>query len=271
MKFQEKLNNIIKKSNSLLCVGLDTDINKIPKHLFKTKNPVLNFNRAIIDATFDYVCCYKTNIAYYSSLGIYGLKALQQTIKYIHKKYRLPVILDAKRGDIGNTSEQYANEAFEVLDADAVTVNPYLGFDATEPFLKYKDKGIIILCRTSNPSASDFQDLKVEGEELYLKVAKKVKAWNDKYGNCLLVVGATYPHELGTLRSLLPNMFFLVPGAGAQGGDIEKTLRTGLNQSKSGLIIHSARAIIYAGSNNDFAKASRLRAKELKETINKYR
>lgn len=283
MNFLQQLQKTARINNSFLCIGLDTDINKIPKHLLKTKDPVFDFNKSIIDNTHDLVCCYKLNVAYYSSLGVYGLQSLQKTIKYIHDHYTsISAILDAKRGDIGNTSEQYAKEVFDVLDADAVTVNPYLGFDALEPFFKHKDKGIIILCRTSNPGASDFQDTQVaiethpkggniKFEPLYITVAKKIVEWDKKYGNCLMVVGATWPNELKKVRSIAKDMFFLIPGVGAQGGDLREILEFGLNKEKSGLIIHSARAIIYASNQKDFAQKAREKAQELKEEINAIR
>lgn len=291
MSFREKLKITVKKNNSLLCIGLDTDTNKIPKHLSDKGNTVFEFNKAMIDNTHDLVCCYKANIAYYSSQGTKGLESLIKTIRYSHDKYtNIPVILDAKRADIGSTSEQYAREVFDVIDADAVTINPYLGSDAVEPFLKHKDRGIIILCRTSNPGASDFQDLIVspqvpienhlggglartprENEPLYLKVAEKVVEWNKKYGNCLMVVGAGWPEEMKKIREIAREMFFLVPGIGTQGGDLENTLKSGLTQDKLGLIIHSARAIIYASSEKDFAEKARVKAIETKDNINRYR
>ncbi len=265
MKFQRKLNNAIKKNNSLLCVGLDPDLKKIPSHLFDGKDSIFEFNKIIIGATHDLVCAYKPNIAYYSALGLDGLKSLQETIKYIHGEYSdIPVILDAKRADIGNTSENYATEAFKTLDTDAVTVNPYLGFDSIEPFLKYKDKGIVLLCRTSNPGASDFQDLKIKKEPLYIKVARKITDWDQKYKNCLMVIGATWPDELKTVRNIAPNMFFLIPGIGAQGGDLEKILKAGLTKDKSGLIISSSRGII-------FSENPRKEALKLRNEINKFR
>lgn len=265
MDFFNKLNETIKKNNSLLCVGLDTDTKKIPKHLLTRPDPVMVFNKKIIDATNDLVCCYKANIAFYAAQGIRGLKSLQKTISYIHAKYTvIPVILDAKRGDIGNTAQHYVHEVFDIFGADAVTVNPYLGFDSIEPFLKYEDKGIIILCRTSNPGASDFQDLKVGGKPLYIKIAKSVVSWNKKFKNCLMVVGATWPKKLKEIRKLAPDMFFLVPGVGSQGGDLQKILQYGLTKEKSGLIINASRSIIYA--NNPKAEALKL-----KESINRYR
>lgn len=272
MKFQKKLEKIIKKNNSLLSIGLDPDLEKIPQHLKKYKDPFFNFNKQIIDATYDLVCAYKPQIAFYASNGLPGIKALIQTIAYIHHKYpQIPVILDAKRGDIESTAEQYAKEVFDVYLADAVTVNPFLGFDSLKPFLKRENKGIIILARTSNPGASDFQDLNLNGVPLYVAVAKKIVIWNKVYKNCLMVVGATWPEQLKKIREISPDMFFLVPGVGSQGGDLKNTLKNGLRKDKSGLIIQASRSIIYASNKTNFASAARKEALKLKESINKYR
>lgn len=255
MMFKQKLENIVKKNNSLLCVGLDP---KEDKYIFE-------FNKRIIDHTYDLVCCYKPQYAFYASHGLTGLKALIQTIKYIQLNFpQIPVILDAKRGDIGSTAEQYGKEAFDIYSADAVTVNPFLGFDSLKPFLERKDKGIVILARTSNPGASDFQDLMVSKTPLYMKIAEKVVAWNKIYKNCLMVMGATWPEQLRKVRLIAPEMFFLIPGIGAQGGDLRKTLKAGLRKDKSGLIISSSRGIIFSEN----PKEAALR---LKEEINKYR
>lgn len=270
MDFLQKLNKTIKENNSLLCIGLDSDIGKIPSHLLNISDPIFEFNKQIIDGTNDLVCCYKANVAYYSASGAKGLDSLLKTVDYIRSK-NIPFILDAKRADIGSTSDQYAKEVFDIIGADAVTVNPYLGLDAVEPFLKRKEKGVIILCRTSNPGAKDFQDLETGNEPLYLRVAKKIVEWNKIYKNCLMVVGATWPEELGKIRKLAGEMFFLVPGVGAQGGDLENTLKYGLTIDKSGLIIHSARAIIYASNGEDFAKTARIKAEKVKNEINEYR
>ena len=272
MSFVQKLENIIKKNNTLLCVGLDPDSNKIPKNLMSLKDPLFEFNKAIIDATHNLVCAYKPQIAGYSALGIQGLKSLLKTVSYL-KKYHpdIPIILDAKRADIGKTSEKYAEEAFDIIGADAVTLNPYFGLDALEPFLRRKEKGIIILCRTSNPSASDFQDLKVNGEPLYLVVAKKIVEWNKKYHNCLMVVGATWPKQLKEVRKIAPEMFLLVPGIGSQGGDLQGTLQNGLTKNRSGLIIHTSSAIIYASSEKNFAQKAKDAAMTFKDQINKER
>ena len=274
MKFQQKLNKIIKKNNSLLSIGLDPDLEKIPQHLKKYKDPIFNFNKQIIDATNDLVCAYKPQIAHYSALGIQGIGSLLKTINYlVHFYPKIPIILDAKRGDIDSTAQQYAKEVFDVYHADAVTVNPYMGLDSLKPFLERKDKGVIVLCRTSNKSAGDFQDLRISSNKLplYLHVAKKVREWNKEYRNCMLVVGATWPEELNKIREIAPKMFILVPGIGAQGGDLKQTLKSGLRKDRSGLIIHTSRAIIFASSKPNFASSARKEALKLKESINKYR
>ncbi len=263
MDFLKKLQEAIKKNDSLLCVGLDPDLDKIPEKFKSEQDPIFSFNKYIVDQTADLVCVFKPNIAFYAAYGLPGIEQLKKTIDYVHSK-DLPLLLDAKRGDIGSTAQAYVKEVFDELNVDAVTVNPYLGFDALEPFLERKDKGIVILCRTSNPGASDFQDLKVGDEALYLKVAEKVVEWDKKYGNCLMVVGATWPEQLKQIRELAPDMFFLIPGIGAQGGDLENTLKNGLNNKKSGLIISSSRGILYAENPKE-------EAKKIKEEINSYR
>ena len=273
MNFQQKLEESIKKNNSLVCVGLDTDIAKIPKHLLGEEDSIFVFNKAIIDATHNLVSCYKTNIAFYLASHLDGLATLKKTVDYLKEQYPdIPLILDGKWADISNTSEAYAKAAFEVIRADAITVNPYLGLDAIELFLNRKDKGVIIVCRTSNPGASEFQDLQIEGGELlYTYIAKKViNEWNAN-NNCMLVVGVTGFEEIGILRRLTPDMFFLVPGVGAQGGDLKGILKHGLTKEKTGLLIHSARAIIYASSTENFAQKAQEEAERLREDINKYR
>ena len=221
MTFVQTLETIIEKNNSLLCVGLDSDVRKLPSHLNNIPNNQFEFNKAIIDATYDLVCAYKPNSAFYEAAGVEGLQQLKLTIDYLKEKYpQIPVILDAKRADIGNTNEGYVTSSFDWLRADAITLHPYLGKEALQPYLDRKDKGIIILCRTSNPGAGEFQDLSVDGEPLYMHVSKKVaKDWNANE-NCMLVVGATYPEELAHVRKAVGDMTFLVPGIGAQGGDV---------------------------------------------------
>jgi orotidine-5'-phosphate decarboxylase len=264
MNFFEKLNKAVEKNQSLVCVGLDTSTELIPSGM-----NVFEFNKAIIDATTDLVCAYKPNIAFYEAEGEKGLDALHKTVRHIPKD--IPVICDAKRGDIGNTSAAYAKAIFDYFDVDAVTVSPYLGFDSLEPFLKYKEKGIIILCRTSNKGAADFQSLlcQYEGKTLplYEIVALKASQWNTNH-NVGLVVGATYPEELKIIRQAHPNIPILIPGVGTQGGDLELAVRYGIDAKKGGIIINSSRGIIYAGKGNDFAGAARHAAQTLRDEIN---
>lgn len=271
--FKSKLQTTIAKNNSLVCIGLDPDLSKLPASLAGKPQSLFNFNKAIIDATADVVCAFKPNSAFYESLGADGITQLQKTCGYILKKYpNLPIILDGKRADIGATNEHYAKFAFNYLKADAITVHPYLGGEALKPFLDYTEKGIIILCRTSNPGAAELQDLQVNGEELYKIVARKVaEVWNSN-DNCLLVVAATYPEELAEVRAICgEEMVFLVPGIGAQGGDLEKTLKAGLNSKSRGLIISSSRDIIFASTEADFAEAARTKALQLRDEINEAR
>jgi orotidine-5'-phosphate decarboxylase len=272
MTFQQKLDSIVKRNNSLVCVGLDSDYNKLPEHIKQKQNPQFEFNKAIIDSTHDLVCAYKPNSAFYEARGAEGIQDLKMTFDYIHTQYpEIVTILDAKRADIGSTNEGYVTFIFDYLNADAVTLHPYLGQEAIAPFLKRADKGCIILCRTSNPGAGELQDLFVDNEPLYKHVAKKVvNDWN-KNGNCLLVTGATYPEELAEIRKIVGDMTFLVPGIGAQGGDVEKTVKAGLNSKKAGMIINSARNIIFAAHDEGFANKAREETKKLRDEINKYR
>ena len=269
MTFQQKLDRIVKKNNSLVCVGLDSDIGKIPDFIKTSTHPQATFNKAIVDATADLVCAYKPNSAFYEAEGKNGIEALKMTCDYIREKYpAVPVILDAKRADIGNTNNGYAKFAFDYLKVDAITVHPYLGEEAMKPFLEYKDKGIIILCRTSNKGAGEFQDLEIEGQPLYKIVAENVThKWN-KNNNCLLVVGATYPQELEEVREIVGDMTLLIPGIGAQGGDLEKTFKAGVNSQKKGMMINSSRQIIFASSEKDFADKARLETEKLNQAIN---
>lgn len=272
MNIYIKLNSIIDKNNSLVCVGLDSQIEKIPFHLQNERYPQFAFNKAIIDATADLVCAYKPNSAFYEARGEMGMKELKMTFDYIHNNHpHVVTILDAKRADIGNTNDGYVKYIFDYLGADSVTLHPYLGREALEPFLKREDKASIILCRTSNPGAGEFQDLTVNGQPFYLKVAEQIKKeWNTN-NNCMLVVGATYPEEMKKIRSLVGDMPFLVPGIGAQGGDIEKTVRAGIDKNKRGMIINSARGIIFSSNENDFALAARDATMKLRGEINKLR
>lgn len=273
MNFQNMLETSVAQNNSLVCVGLDSEVAKLPAKFRKAKEPQFEFNKAIIDATADLVCAYKPNSAFYEAEGAVGIEQLRKTVEYIHDKYpNIPVILDAKRADIGNTNQGYTQFIFEYLGIDAVTVHPYLGQEAIQPFLDYKDKGIIVLCRTSNDGAGEFQDLESDGQKLYQKVAHAVRdRWN-KNNNCLLVVGATYPEEMKEIRAMMgDNTTFLVPGVGAQGGDVEKMVRAGVNAYGDGIIVNSARGIIFASGGDDFANAARAETEKLRDEINKYR
>ena len=264
MKFAEKLAGAIKKNHSLLCVGLDTDIKSLPEGL-----GIFDFNRAVIAATADFVCAYKPNIAFYESLGAPGMNALKRTRDYIPAD--IPVIVDAKRGDIGNTARAYAQGLFEYFNFDATTASPYLGRDSLEPFMEYAERGVFVLCRTSNAGAADFQSLSCETERgprpLYRVIASAVNSWNTR-GNLGLVVGATYPEELGTIRRDYPDMPLLVPGVGAQGGDLADVIRSGIDAGKVRTIINSSRQILYASRGSDFAEAAGQAARALRDRIN---
>ena len=260
MTFYKKLLSVMKKNNSLLCVGLDSEENKL--HGLSQ----FAFNKKIIDETNDLVCAYKPNSAFYEARGVEGVKELKKTCDYICKNYPdIVLILDAKRADIGNTNNGYVTFAFDYLGVDAITLHPYLGREAIQPFLDRKEKGSIILCRTSNPGAGEFQD------ELYKKVAKHVtEDWNTN-NNCALVVGATYPGELKIVRRIAKNLPFLIPGIGAQGGDLKKSVQFASDAHGSGFLISSSRSIIFASNNLDFAKKARLEAQKLRDEINRYR
>lgn len=273
MTFLEKLEVAWAKNNSLLCVGLDPNMDKLPQHLRGSKTPFFDFGKAIVDATAGLVCAFKPNSAFYESRGAAGVEELKQTCDYIRQQYpEIPIILDFKRGDIDTTNSHYDKFAFEYLAVDAVTVQPYEGRRAFQPFLDRKDKGIIVLCRMSNKGSDEFQDMLVDGRKLYVRVAEHVRdEWNTN-GNCLLVVGATYPAETAEIRQLVGDeMVFLVPGFGAQGGDIEATIQAGITSNGDGLIINSSRAIIYASDGEDFADAARQKALASRDEINKYR
>ena len=262
MKFIDKLLNASRKNKSWLCIGLDPDPELMPGV------DVLQFNKAIIEATSDLVCAYKPNLAFYEALGTEGLAILEKTVKYIPGD--IPVIGDAKRGDIGNTARAYARALFSVLGFDAATVNPYLGFDSIEPFTSYQDKGVFILCRTSNRGATDFQNLHTDGIPLYEAVAQKAKEWNI-YGNIGLVVGATYPEELKKVRSICPEMPLLIPGIGAQGGDLASAVSYGVDAQGEKAIINVSRQVLYASKEKDFAQAARNMAEKIRKQINSYR
>jgi orotidine-5'-phosphate decarboxylase len=264
MDFIEKLAQAGRKNKSLLCVGLDTDPLLLPENV-----SVFAFNKAIIDATADLVCAYKPNIAFYEAMGAQGMDTLKKTRDYVPKE--IPVIIDAKRGDIGNTAKAYARGLFEHFNFDAVTASPFLGYDSLEPFIQYQDRGIFILCRTSNPGAADFQSLPVivDGSRklLFEIIAEKVADWNTS-GNLGLVVGATYPQELKTIRVRYPDIPLLIPGVGTQGGELSETVKLGVDAARARTIINSSRQILYASKGKDFAAAARKAALDLRNKIN---
>ena len=265
--FIQQLEEAWKANDSLVCVGLDPEIERLPASIAAEASPIFQFNKAIVDATADLVCAYKPQFAHYAAYE--AEDQLERTIEYIHRAYpAIPVILDSKRGDVGNTAERYALEAFERYAADAVTVNPYLGGDSLEPFLKYEDKGVVILCRTSNPGARDVQDLEIGSRRLYHVIAELIaQRWNSR-GNCMMVVGATYPRELAEIRAIAGDIPFLVPGVGAQGGDVAQAVQNGRTRDGTGLVISSSRAILYASSGTDFAAAARKATETLRDQIN---
>ena len=257
----------IKKKQSFLCVGLDTDINKIPETLLATDDPVFEFDKQIINKTAEFAVAYKPNTAFYEVYGAKGWQSLERTIQYIHNNYpEILVIADAKRGDIGNTSANYANAFFKTLNADAITVAPYMGKDSVEPFLGFADKWVILLALTSNAGSKDFQYSDINGQLLYEKVLQTATTWADAE-KMMFVVGATHPEELGKIRKMLPDYFFLVPGVGAQGGDLQAVAEHGLN-NECGLLVNSSRGIIYASNSPaDFAIRAGEKAKELQQQM----
>lgn len=261
----EKYNHRAAWINSLVCVGLDSEYEHLPQRFKTGALPQFAFNRWIIEQTHHYASAYKPNIAFYEAQGIDGLRALEMTMQYLREQHPdILTICDAKRADIGSTNQGYVTAIFDRLGFDAVTLNPYLGREALAPFLSRTDKGCILLCRTSNPGAGEFQDLIIDGQPLWQVVAERVsKEWN-KNGNCMLVAGATYPDELKIIRALVGDMTLLVPGIGAQGGDVEQTVRAGLNAQGRGMIINSSRAIIFADDPTEAARS-------LRDAINQYR
>ncbi|MBX5444340.1 orotidine-5'-phosphate decarboxylase [Sphaerobacter sp.] len=275
MSFRERLQAASERNGSLLCVGLDPDPARLPSHLGPADDArtVVAFNRAIIEATADLVCAYKPNLGFYLAYGPAGVEALIETRRLIPPE--IPVILDAKVGDLGNTSIAYARAYFEAWDFDAVTVHPYMGEDSLEPFLSRADRAVFVLVKTSNPGSGDLQDLLVTDdgatEPLYLRVAARARRWQERFGTCGLVVGATYPRQLAEVRERCPDLPILVPGVGAQGGDLTATVQAGLDESGAGILINAARGVIYAGSGPDFAEASRQVATDLRDAINQAR
>ena len=256
----------IKQKQSFLCVGLDTDINKIPQELLAMEDPVFEFNKQIINKTAQYTVAYKPNTAFYEVYGTKGWMSLERTIQYIHNNYpEIFVIADAKRGDIGNTSANYAKAFFNTLKADALTVAPYMGKDSVEPFLNFEDKWVVLLALTSNAGSKDFQYLSVGDKMLHQQVLQTATTWADSE-KMMFVVGATHPEELGEIRKMLPDYFFLVPGVGAQGGDLQAVAKNGLN-NECGLLVNSSRGIIYASNGSDFAIRAGEKAKELQEQM----
>ncbi len=268
--FLEKLRSSAAKNRSWLCVGLDPDPERLPEPL--RDRPLLEalerFLRAIVEATYDLVCAYKPNSAFYEALGPEGLALLRRLVREIVPG-RIPVILDAKRGDVASTARLYARAAFDVVGADAVTVSPYLGFDAVEPFLRYGDRGVFLLCRTSNPGAREFQDLPCDGGPLYQRVAERARAWRAQSRAELgLVAGATYLKELAVVRGIVgEETLLLVPGVGAQGGDLERAARAAANAQGENAILVAARSVLYASGQKDFAEAARREAKRLRASI----
>jgi orotidine-5'-phosphate decarboxylase len=260
MNYNE-LANLIKQKKTFLCVGLDTDISLIPRHLLKYEDPVFEFNKLIIDATRDICVAYKPNIAFYESYGIKGWQALEKTIRYLNETTDCFTIADAKRGDIGNTSNMYAKAFFEWLNFDSVTVAPYMGEDSVTPFLQHKNKWVILLGLTSNAGSKDFQFLETGQGKLYETVITRAQQWAS-HEQLMFVIGATHPEYIAAVRKLAPDNFFLVPGVGAQGGDMEAVCREGRN-SQGGLLINSTRQVIYASGDIDFDAKAREQALEL--------
>ena len=263
MAFHQHLRDAWTRSGSMLCVGLDPDPTRFPESV---GGSVLDFCTAIVDATADVVCAFKPQIAYFAAVG--AERELERLCAHIRDRHPAALlVLDAKRGDIGSTAEQYAREAFDRYGAHVVTVNPYLGGDSVEPFLRHPDGGVFVLCRTSNPGSGDFQSLDVDGTPLYQHVARKVAhEWN-AIGDCGLVVGATYPDELRQVRSIVGDLPLLVPGVGAQGGDVQATVQAGTDSAGAGMVINSSRAILYASKGPDFAEAARLEAIATRDAI----
>ena len=268
MNFVDKLRSRWREADSLVCVGLDPDPARFPETLLDEPDALFVFCRDIVDATAEFACAFKPQIAYFAAHNG-GEQALQRLIAHVAAAHPdVPVVLDAKRGDIGSTAEQYAAEAFDRFGADAVTLNPYMGRDSADPFLRRGDRGCIFLCHTSNPGARDFQELDVGGEPLYQRIARAIAAdWNGA-GNCGLVLGATFPEELGVIRGIVGDMPLLIPGIGAQGGDVEAVVRHGATTDGTGLMINSSRGILYASSGPDYAAAAAEAARALRDTVN---
>ncbi len=268
MKFLEKLQKVQRKNRSLLCIGLDTDPSKLPSSLGTSKGAVAQFNRLIIDATSDLVCAYKLNLAFYESLGERGWRILKETLSVI--PHNVITIGDGKRGDIGNTAEQYAHSLYDDLGFDAATVNPYMGYDSVEPFIRSDRNCAFVLALTSNEGSNDFQRLNIGGRPLYERIVQAAVKWNVRK-NLGLVVGATHPKELQPIRKLAPTLPILIPGIGKQGGDLESAIRFGTDRNGRLAIINASRSVLYASTGKDFAAAARGEALQLRDQIQKYR
>ena len=268
LSFTEKWNQATRRNNSLVCVGLDTDPAQLPASVRAKADPVLYFNQQIIDATCDLVCCYKPNFAFYNALGADGFATLERTLDHIPED--IPVLIDAKVGDMGNTAEQYARAFYEVLGCDALTVTPYLGHDCVAPFTAYKDRTTFLVCLTSNPGADDFQQDPLGDRPLYEQVVAKAHEWNAA-DNIGLVVGATQPTGLARVRALAPEMPLLIPGIGAQSGDIAAAVKNGCDAQGAGILINSSRSILYASQDSDFAAVARQATLALRDAINAHR
>ena len=264
--FIESIRSVQRNQNSLLCIGLDVDQQKIPQHLQHSNDPILEFNKRIIEATHDLVCAYKLNLAFYENQGAAGWENVRRALGVVPKD--IVTIGDGKRADIGNTSEQYAQALF-TLGFDAVTVSPYMGYDSVEPFLRDTTRGVFLLTLTSNPGSKDFQRLKVGKRPLFEKVALAARKWNTK-NNIGLVVGATYPKELKSIRRIVPEMPLLIPGIGKQGGDLKSSIRFGCDKNGKMAIINVGRSIIYASSGEDFGSAARREATKVRDDIRRY-
>ncbi len=261
---KEALITQIQKKNSFLCIGLDVDLEKIPQHLLELEDPIFEFNKQIIDATHNLAVAYKPNTAFYEAYGLQGWKSLERTIDYLNKKYpEIFTIADAKRGDIGNTSTRYAKAFFEKMNFDALTVAPYMGQDSVEPFLAFTDKFTILLALTSNKGGLDFQGLQTDGKQVFEQVLQKSQTWKGAE-QLMYVVGATKPEYFKEIRKIIPDSFLLVPGIGAQGGDLEAVCEYGLNKD-IGLLVNSSRGIIYAANGKDFAQKAREKALEIQQ------
>lgn len=265
MSFLNKFDHAVAQNKSMVCVGLDPDLKRLPPHLQNTPNPILSFLKEIVEATKDLVCTYKPNFAFFGAHGMAGWEALQGIVNAIPN--HIPILLDFKAGDIGNTAAQYAHMAYDLLGADAVTVNPLMGTDAVEPFLSYQDRCAFVLCLTSNPGSADVLRLKTEQGDLYRVLAQKAVAWS-QIGSCGLVVGATHPDDLKHIRHIAPTLPILVPGVGSQGGDAEAVVKNGLDANGGGLLINASRSILYASNGPNFAEAARKATETLRSELN---